>query len=173
MLLLKRPPCVESRQRMSAPVIACVAVVGKGNRPLYFKSFGGDEAAKLQLTVFSSLDIISDKVPESRAVVPGSPPLTAPADKFLGLLFPVEEHKVFGYVTNSNVKLVVVVRDVLLREDKVRELFRNIHRLYVDAVSNPFASMDTKITSPAFEEGIYRLVEAANGVIEYRGPMPF
>lgn len=158
------------------PVIAAVAVVGRAGNPLYFKSFGGDEAAKLQLSVFASLDAISEKVPESRVVVPGAPPVVAPGTQvpqFLGLLFPVEEHKVFGYLTNSNVKIIIVVRDVLLREERVRELFKAIHRLYVDAVCNPFTPLDGKITSPAFEEAVYRVVEAANGSIEYRGAMPF
>jgi hypothetical protein len=157
------------------PVIAAVAVVGNSNQPLYFKSFGGDEAAKLQLSVFASLDMIAEKVPDTRLVVPGAPPLPAatPAPPFLGLLFPVEEHKVFGYITNSDIKIIVVVRDVLLREDKVRELFRRIHRQYVDAVCNPFTPLDGKITSPAFEEAVYRIVEDANADIEYRGPMPF
>ena len=152
---------------------------------MYFKSFGGDEAARLQFSVFAALDVIAARVPEVRALAPaaGSTPAApappaasggvAGADRFLGLLFPVEEHKVFGYVTNGNVKFVVVIRDVLLLEDRVRELFRALHRRYLDAVSNPFTSHDARITSPAFEEAVYRLVEVANETLEYRGPLPF
>ena len=67
----------------------------------------------------------------------------------------------------------LVVRDVLVREDKVREVFRDLHRLYVDAVCNPFVPLDARITSPAFEERVYRVVDAANAVIEFTGPLPF
>ena len=158
------------------PLIACVAIVSRASQLLYFKSFGGEEKTKLQLIVFSALDAISEKVPSSRvigAAASSASAAAAPADKFLGLIFPVEEHKVFAFVTNSNAKIILVVRDVLLREGEMRELFRGIHRLLVDATCSPFASFDAKITSPAFEEGIYRLVEASSSVIEYRGPMPF
>jgi hypothetical protein len=43
-------------------------------------------------------------------------------DLFLGLLYPVEEHKIFGYVTNTDIKILLVVKDMLLREDKMRDL---------------------------------------------------
>ena len=92
----------------------------------------------------------------------------------------------------------MVVKDVLLREDKVREvrppaalafyalaltcyaahtlpllqLFKSLHRLYVEAACNPFAHIDGKITSPRFEERVYNIVVAANSSIEYKGPVP-
>lgn len=93
-------------------------------------------------------------------------------DAFLGMLVPVEEHKVFGYVTSTQVKLLLVVRDVLLREDRLRELFSRLHRLYADAVSNPFAPLDAPLDGPAFEEAVTRAVEAAQGSILYSGPLP-
>ncbi len=70
-------------------------------------------------------------------------------------------------------KIIVVVRDVLLREDRVREFFRGLHRVYADAVSNPFAPPNAKLVSPAFEEAVTRLVDGANGQIVYKGPVPF
>jgi hypothetical protein len=169
------------------PLIAAVAILGRGGAPQYFKSFGGDEAARLQFAVFAALDVIGARVPETRALAPGggggAPAAAAAAgaaaggggggDRFLGLLFPVEEHKVFGFVSNGNVKFVIVIRDVLLLEDRVRELFRALHRRYLDAVCNPFTSHDARITSPGFEEAVYRLVENANETIEYKGPLPF
>ena len=110
------------------PLIAAVAILGRAGAPLYFKSFGGDEAARLQFAVFTALDVISARVAETRALAPAPAPAggasaaaAAPADRFLGLLFPVEEHKVFGFVSNGNVKFIVVVRDVLLLEDRMRE----------------------------------------------------
>lgn len=72
-----------------------------------------------------------------------------------------------------------MVRDVLLREDRVRELFRNLHRLYSDTIVNPFTPListstheEEKLSSPTFEEALTRIMEAANGQIEYRGPVP-
>ena len=34
-------------------------------------------------------------------------------DPFLGLLYPVEDHKVFGYISNTNAKLIVGLRRVM------------------------------------------------------------
>ncbi len=74
--------------------------------------------------------------------------------------------------------IIAVLRDVLLREDKVRELFRGLHRAYTDAIANPFAPVPPasgggeRLSSPAFEEAVTRLVDAAHGQIEYRGPVP-
>lgn len=153
------------------PLIACVAIVAPAGDLLYFRSFVGDEQIKLQLAVFASLDYVDEKLRAARAPPQSTPPAPAGAgDCFLGLLYPFEDYKTFGYVTGTGVRLVVVMRDVLLREDKVRELFRALHRTYVDAVSNPFASLDGPLTSPAFEQEVYRLAEASNSVLEYRGP---
>jgi hypothetical protein len=38
---------------------------------------------------------------------------------------------------------------------------------------NPFASLDSRVTSPAFEEAVYRLIDAADETLQYRGPLPF
>jgi hypothetical protein len=79
----------------------------------------------------------------------------------------------FGYLTSTNIKIIVAVRDVLLREDKVREMFKALHKLYVDASSNPFGRADGRITSPQFEQDVARTVEASNAAVEYRGPVPY
>jgi hypothetical protein len=113
-------------------------------------------------------------LPSRRAVVDRRPlsqrNTPAGADNFLGLLYPFEDYKVFGYITATNVKVIIIMRDVLLREDKVRELFKALHRTFVDAVSNPFTPLDGQLTSPSFEQAVYRLVEASSAVVEYRGP---
>jgi hypothetical protein len=49
-------------------------------------------------------------------------PLTAAApsqyaNTYLGLLFPTEQYRVFGYVTNTNVKFVVVLNEQSTAKD--------------------------------------------------------
>ena len=85
-------------------------------------------------------------------------------------MYPFEDYKTFGYVTGTGIRIIIVMRDVLLREDKVRELFRALHKSYVDAISNPFAALDSPLAAPSFEQDVYRLVEASNAVVEYKGP---
>jgi hypothetical protein len=164
-------------------LVAAVAFIGRGSAPLYFKAFAhalsGDDVARLQLVVYSALDVIGERVREERPPPPvpkpgmPPPPSAPPMDQFLGLLSVVDDYKVFGGVDNGNVKCVVVMRDVLLREDVLKDLFRRLHTLYTDACSNPFAPIDGSVSSPAFEEGLYRLVDAATPVLEYRGAMAF
>ncbi len=139
------------------------------NEPLYFKTFvGGAEYLRLQLGVFASLDVVEEKLALRRSgrVAEGA------KDSFLGMLMPVEEFKVFGYVTSTNVKLLLVVRDVLLREDRLRDTFKAVHRLYADAISNPFAPTDGALAAPMFEEAMTRTLDSAASSIVYSGPLP-
>ena len=39
---------------------------------------------------------------------------------FLGLLCPMEEYKVFGYITNTQVKLIAVVEDEMVRDVDIK-----------------------------------------------------
>ena len=160
------------------PVIACVAFVSATSQSLFFRVFsaasGSDEELALQLAVFSALDAIDERVPERR--VPPPPPGTAlpPVGSFLNLLLPVEDHKVFGYLTATSVRIIVIVKDVLLREDRVRELFVRLHAAYADAIASPFASVgDAPITSPSFASAIDTVVAAHSTAIRYSGPVPF
>jgi hypothetical protein len=42
--------------------------------------------------------------------------------------YPLGDLKLFGYAPSSGLKIIVAVKDVLLREDRVRETFRALHR---------------------------------------------
>jgi Sedlin, N-terminal conserved region len=164
-------------------VVAAISIIGRGGQLLFFKSFldKSEEAAlKLHLAVYASLDAVDERVPARRIpAVPGAP-LPSPGG-FLGLLLPVEDMKCFGYCTATNVKIIVVIKDVLLREDRVRELFRGLHRLYVDAVCAPFSpagvadaasaeALAQLLGAPRFGTAVARLCEAAD--LLYRGPVP-
>jgi hypothetical protein len=62
------------------------------------------------------------------------------ADPFTGLLLACEGYKLFGYVSNTNIKIIAVLRDVLLREDRVREMFKALYSIFTEAVSSPLLS---------------------------------
>ncbi|KAK6622528.1 hypothetical protein RUM44_002340 [Polyplax serrata] len=59
---------------------------------------------------------------------------------YLGLLHSTEEHKIFGYATNTKIKFIIIIRtsNVTLRDNDVHTMFRKLHSSYVDVVSNPF-----------------------------------
>lgn len=52
----------------------------------------------------------------------GSRGLNDPRDLYLGLLYPTEDYQVYGYVTNTKVKFVIVVEssNTQLRDSEIR-----------------------------------------------------
>ena len=156
-----------------SPLVA-VCFVNRNDAPLYFKAFtgGAEESVRMQLACYASLDMADERANgiQIAGTVSTSGGETPSRDPFLGLLLPVDEQKVFGYLTSTGIRILIVVRDVLLREDRVRELFKGLHKLYADAISSPFAEINTRLSSPMFEEGVTRLCESAD--VLYRGPIP-
>ena len=83
------------------------------------------------------------------------------ADCYLGLLYPIEELRVYGYQSNSRIKLIVVLDEDEVKDAEMKALFRRLHALYVDTVSNPFISPDTELYDcTSFGRQIERIVEA-------------
>ncbi|KAJ0011384.1 hypothetical protein Pint_34328 [Pistacia integerrima] len=152
-------------------MIVCVAVVGHQNNPLYIQSFTeADDALKLHHIVHCSLDVVDERV--------NNPKKSGPTlnETFLGLLYPTENYKVYGYLTNTKVKFIIVATDLDVRDADVRNVdiallrcnnasclspfFRRFHAAYVDAVSNPFHVPGKKITSTTFAERVSTIVKS-------------
>ncbi|KAK1296557.1 hypothetical protein QJS10_CPB15g00390 [Acorus calamus] len=136
-------------------MIVCVAVVGHQNNPLYLQSFTeADDALKLHHIVHCSLDVIDERV--------NNPKKTGPTlnETFLGLLYPSENYKVYGYLTNTKVKFILVTTDLDVRDVDVRSFFSRFHAAYVDAVSNPFHVPGKKINSVTFAGRVSGIVKS-------------
>ncbi|XWS62627.1 hypothetical protein CRYUN_Cryun06bG0027300 [Craigia yunnanensis] len=98
-------------------MIVCVAVVGDQNNPLYIQSFtDADDALKLHYIVHCSFDVVDERV--------NNPKKSGPTlnETFLGVLFPTENYKVYGYLTNTKVKFILVTTDLDLRDADVRNM---------------------------------------------------
>ncbi|KAG2644938.1 trafficking protein particle complex subunit 2-like protein [Panicum virgatum] len=136
-------------------MIVCVAVVGHQNNPLYLQSFTeADDALKLHHIVHCSLDVIDERV--------NNPKRSAPTlnETFLGLLYPTENYKVYGYLTNTKVKFIMVATDLDVKDADARNFFRKFHAAYVDAVSNPFHVPGKKIASRSFGARVSTIVKS-------------
>ncbi|TYK12112.1 trafficking protein particle complex subunit 2-like protein [Cucumis melo var. makuwa] len=111
-----RNPAKEFR-RPPSKMIVCVAVVGHQNNPLYIQSFTeADDALKLHHIVHCSLDVVDERVNNPRK---SGPTLN---ETFLGLLYPTENYKVYGYLTNTKVKFIMVTTDLDVRDADVRSV---------------------------------------------------
>jgi len=132
----------------------CIAIIGKDNSPLYIGTTDLDKELELQYRVHAALDVVEEKC------VPGAKTLPESKDLYLGLLYSTENHKIYGYVTNTKIKFIIVVdsSNIALRENEVRSMFRNLHILYTDAVCNPFYLPGESLTSLKFDKSIRNIM---------------
>ncbi|GLD94399.1 hypothetical protein PINS_up003010 [Pythium insidiosum] len=139
----------------SGSMIACVAVIGAANSPLYVRSFDGDDDLGFQYIAHVSLDIIEEKLRSASS-------LGAKDDMYLGFLGPIEDYRVYAYVTNTSAKFVAILHDGPVRESELRTFFSEVHKIYINAVSNPFAPIGERIVSQVFERRLQTLVQQQN-----------
>ncbi|PNW84958.1 hypothetical protein CHLRE_03g165650v5 [Chlamydomonas reinhardtii] len=140
--------------------IACVAFIGPQNNPMYLRSIdpaSDDLYMKLHYVIHCALDAVEEKVLLKRG--PGDS-----QDAYLGLLYPTEDYKVYGYLTNTHVKVLLLLDDEgAVKDEAVMRVFRRLHGLYVDTASNPFHKFGLPLSSPRFDA-------AVDGVVSiYRG----
>ncbi|XP_003805818.2 trafficking protein particle complex subunit 2-like protein isoform X3 [Pan paniscus] len=125
----------------------CIAVIAKENYPLYIRSTPTENELKFHYMVHTSLDVVDEKISAMGKA------LVDQRELYLGLLYPTEDYKVYGYVTNSKVKFVMVVdsSNTALRDNEIRSMFRKLHNSYTDVMCNPFYNPGDRIQSRAFD----------------------
>ncbi|XP_069758056.1 trafficking protein particle complex subunit 2-like protein isoform X2 [Narcine bancroftii] len=125
----------------------CVAVIAKENYPLYIKTVPTENELKFHYTVHTSLDVVEEKISAVGKA------LVDQRELYLGLLYPTEDYKVYGYVTNTKVKFVIVVdsSNIALRDNEIRSMFRKLHNSYTDVMCNPFYNPGEVIQSKVFD----------------------
>mmetsp|Transcript_32322 Transcript_32322/g.53473 ORF Transcript_32322/g.53473 Transcript_32322/m.53473 type:complete len:145 (-) Transcript_32322:176-610(-) len=139
--------------------IVAIGVLGKENNPLYIRTFGQSDELHFHFILHTALDHIEEKVLGQRhaASTVGSSKL----DSYLGMLYPIGELRVFGFLTNTRIKLITVLDDEEVKDAEMRALFRRLHTLYADTVSNPFHTPDTELDGcRSFQRQVERIVEA-------------
>jgi len=139
--------------------VACVAVIGKENEPLFLQTFAEskeDSGLRFHYHAHTALDVIEEKLTKKPAYS------TAPLNRelYLGALFTVEDCKVYGYVTNTKIKFVLVLQRVPIGDLFVKNIFRDLHELFIDTMSNPFCKLNSKIESPTFEHKLQNILRA-------------
>uniref|UniRef100_A0A8C3CA15 Trafficking protein particle complex subunit 2-like protein n=1 Tax=Cairina moschata TaxID=8855 RepID=A0A8C3CA15_CAIMO len=142
-----RDPPPPSRDAGRGKMAVCVAVIAKENYPLYIRSVPTENELKFHYTVHTSLDVVDEKISAMGKA------LVDQRELYLGLLYPTEDYKVYGYVTNSKVKFVMVVdsSNTALRDNEIRSMFRKLHNSYTDIMCNPFYNPGDRIHSRAFD----------------------
>ena len=98
---------------------------------------------RYHLIVHTALDYVEERMAAQRQAASAGG--GAKLDMYLGMLYPIEQLRVYGLLTNCRVKLIAVVDDEEPKETELRALFRRLHALYVDAVSNPFHTYGSEL----------------------------
>ena len=84
--------------------LACAAILGRENEPLYIRSFGEQSAHELladpdnlkwHFYVHSSLDLIEQRVQKKDVTAGGAANSASNMDPYLGLLCPIDEYRVY------------------------------------------------------------------------------
>lgn len=117
---------------------------------MFIKTVHAENELRFYYTVHTSLDVVEEKI---SSVGKNQNDLR---ELYLGLLYPTEDYKVYGYVTNTKVKFVIVVESTnsSLRDNEIRSMFRKLHNAYVDMLCNPFYIPGQNITSKSFENTV-------------------
>ncbi|KAG7258794.1 hypothetical protein CRUP_001178 [Coryphaenoides rupestris] len=112
----------------------CIAVIAKENYPLYIRSIPTQNELKFHYTVHTSLDVVEEKI--------------SAAGKAMA-----DQRELYGYVTNSKVKFVIVVdsSNTSLRDNEIRSMFRKLHNSFTDVMCNPFYNPGDPVQSKAFD----------------------
>nr|XP_047931053.1 trafficking protein particle complex subunit 2-like protein [Anser cygnoides] len=133
--------------RTEQPALTSIICHPPQNYPLYIRSIPTENELKFHYTVHTSLDVVDEKISAMGKA------LVDQRELYLGLLYPTEDYKVYGYVTNSKVKFVMVVdsSNTALRDNEIRSMFRKLHNSYTDIMCNPFYNPGDRIHSRAFD----------------------
>ncbi len=93
--------------------------MGKQNNPIFIQTYNQEDELKFHFVVHTSLDIVEEKLAKFRSFFffffffffSHFCFRSTSLDAFLGVLYPTEDWTVYGHVTSSGTKLIVVVDD--------------------------------------------------------------
>ncbi|KAJ2743782.1 hypothetical protein GGI20_003478 [Coemansia sp. BCRC 34301] len=122
--------------------LCCIAILNRQDMPVYLRTFdtpGAKESdTEYECLAHTSCDVIEERMSKS-------------SDAYLGLLQTAGDVAVYGYVSNTGIRIMVMLRvqEPVVRDTAVRELLLIVHRAYVVRMCNPFSDQENE--SPRFE----------------------
>ena len=110
-------------------------------------------------SLHTSLDVIEEKLSASNKAAGSNQ-----RELYLGALNSSEHQKVFGYVTNTRIKFVIIVdsSNTSLRDNETRQMFRLVYFIFT-FISGQFHEEEKKQNSVVIYIG-YKFQKASSGV---------
>ncbi|CAA9986924.1 trafficking protein particle complex subunit 2-like protein, putative [Plasmodium knowlesi strain H] len=136
--------------------IKSICYLGEDDDILFFHSTEKSDELSSRFSVFSALDNLK-KLTES------SEKKTEPYVGYIGInLSLFSAYKNYAYVVKAiNLKIILTIDDGKNKytDDILKSIFIKLHRIYVDAVCNPFYT--DLLESNSFEKQIKKLIETS------------
>ena len=140
--------------------INLVCFVGKSNGPLFhFTDEEQAESLNLQMIANSSLDIMEERMEDSKQ--------GTTLELFMGQLLSVDDYKVYGYLSNTKIKTIVIcsnMGDYAADSPRpgsngmtLKEFTLQMYSLYVKDCQNPFQSIDESCNSKSFKVQVQQM----------------
>ena len=144
------PPTAQPRA--APPACACVAVVGKRNRPLAFRVYDTNGDAYLRNLVLCSLDVVDECAQAQEQS----------RDEFLGVATTVDGRKLYASRTATGITLCAVLDAAAgVPDANVRACLADVRKAYAKNLANPFLPLDAgEIASPTFYRRVDESVRA-------------
>lgn len=89
-------------------------------------------------------------------------------DTYLGMLYPTEDYKVYGYISNTRIKFILVVDELLQKEDEVRMVSFCILLISLPTLVSimPTKSLTLPLTGLCIVLGFANVLLCRNGIMK-------
>jgi hypothetical protein len=105
--------------------VQALVIVNRENNPLLIRSrysLSDSQTINALFHLNSSLDIIDER--------------HSNRDSFLGLLTQSENHKIYGFCSTTNTKILLMVSPQSIRDNEARTILKSVHNAYVEVTAN-------------------------------------
>eukprot|EP00919_Chromeraceae_sp_WS-2016_P058979 GHVR01140183.1.p1 GENE.GHVR01140183.1~~GHVR01140183.1.p1 ORF type:complete len:159 (+),score=29.72 GHVR01140183.1:143-619(+) len=156
-------------------------VVCPQNQPLCIRCFGNEDELSMHFAVYCSIDYIEEKMQENAQSDPylgylcqgmSAPPSVPDPRTSPAVAWELSEYRIYGYAVATGVKFVCVLLDkeVSGGDSAIKSLFKQMHKLYADTLSNPFVG--GSLDNPKFQLSLAKIAEHHARILAGQIPPP-
>mmetsp|Transcript_20635 Transcript_20635/g.30320 ORF Transcript_20635/g.30320 Transcript_20635/m.30320 type:complete len:145 (+) Transcript_20635:101-535(+) len=134
----------------SASAVA-LSIVTREGKPVYLKSFEPKDEIKYHFIIHAALDYFDEKQAQEKS-------------SYLGNIAYIEDYRLYGYIANSGIKIILCTDDGKpIGSGDRKAFFDGVQQAYIDYAANPFVRENTAIVSKTFDARIERLTQQVYG----------
>lgn len=90
-------------------------------------------------------------------------------DMYFGLLFPIEDYRVYGMYNNNHNKVVVICDSSGPEYSNMRDIVIALSSTFVSAMQNPFQDIGKPLRSKKLDNGILSIINKQNAFVKKAG----